>query len=330
MIEATADRLGTLIPPDRQLVLTNHRLVEIIRRLLPQIPPTQVLGEPCKRDTAPCIGLSAALILRQDPEAVMVVMPSDHVIQTDEQFQSALRVAVELVNGSPERLVTFGIPPTYPAEVFGYIERGDRISVPSTTDSDAPTAAYRVRHFREKPKADVAQEYLNSGNFYWNAGIFVWRASTIFERLASFEPEMATRLLAIAASAGTPSFDATFAQEFEAIGGKSIDYAVMEKASDVVVIEAPFQWDDLGGWQALARLRGSDADGNTIDGDVVALRTTNSIIRSEPEHLIAALGVDGLIIVHTQNATLVARRDDEESIRQIVKSLEETGRGEYL
>ncbi|MCU0958529.1 MAG: sugar phosphate nucleotidyltransferase [Pirellulaceae bacterium] len=326
MVQATAKRLGALVPPSRTLVLTNQRLVAPLARQLPELPAAAILGEPCRRDTAPAIGLAAALVQRQDADATLVVMPADHVIQPVAAFQRAISQAAQLVADQPARIVTFGIRPSYPAESFGYIERGEPLR--SSRDGDAP--AFAVTSFREKPAAAVAQSYLAAGRYYWNSGIFVWKARTILAALARFEPLMAAHLGAIAASFGTDRFDATFADEFSAIAGKSIDYAVMERYEPVVVVEAPFDWDDLGSWRALARLHGSDEQGNTRIGPTVAVRTTNSIIRSSNDHLIAAIGVDNLIVVHTPDATLVARQDDEESVREIVQLLHERGWDQYL
>lgn len=327
MIQATVERLGDLVPASRILIVTNERLVDSIRQQLPELPVRAVLGEPCKRDTAPCIGLAAALVRREDPAGTMVVMPADHVIRPDGVFQAAIRRAAQLVEESPERIVTFGIRPTYPAESFGYIERGVPLANAGSGES---AAAFRVRRFREKPNADVAREYVESGNFYWNSGIFVWKAATIDAALARFEPEMHVHLRAIASRLGESDFAEVFEREFEMIRGKSIDYAVMEQYPDVVVVEAPFDWDDVGSWQSLARTRGQDADGNTIVGHHLGFQTTGSIIRSDPGHLVVTLGLKDCIVVHTPDATLVANKHDEESIRQVVQLLKDRGWDGYL
>ena len=339
MLQATCDRLGSFVPPERTLILTNQRLVAAVREQLPQLPAAAVLGEPAKRDTAPCIGLAALLVLREDPEATMLVMPSDHVIRPAEKFQAAVRLAVALVDAAPRRIVTFGIRPTYPAETFGYIERGSPIAeavsgrglaLGETHDSAQAAPAYAVTRFKEKPKADVAQGYVESGKYYWNSGIFLWRAATIVEELRARQPAMVENLQRIAAAAGKNDFDSIFRREFEALKGISIDYAVMEHAKDVAVIEAPFDWDDLGNWQSLSRLRGTDAAGNTIDAKHLGLKTVNSIIYGQPSHLIVTLGVTDLIVVHTSDATLVANRHDEEAVRELVRQLEERGWTEHL
>ncbi len=320
MLQSTVERLAALVPPERVLIVTNARLVAEIQEQLPQLPPHSILGEPCRRDTAPCIGLAALEVVRKDPDGIMAVMPSDHVISPDAKFCQAIERAAALVEQSPQRIVTFGIRPTYPAESFGYIERGEEL---------AP-GAYRVRQFKEKPRAEIAQQYLESGTFYWNSGIFVWRAATIIEALDERQPEMMVHLRKILSTVGTAEYSETFAREFAAIEGISIDYAVMEHASDVAVLEATFAWDDVGSWQSISRLQGTDGDGNTILGRHLGLRTTGTLVRGQGEHLVVTLGVNDLIVVHTPDATLVANKHDEESIRQLVKLIDERGWHEYL
>lgn len=333
MIQDTVARLGDLVPHDRLLIVTNRRLVAPIAEQLPQVPAAAIIGEPCKRDTAPCIGLASALIDRHDPDATMIVLPADHVIQAGDTFRAAIRHAVRLVEQQPARIVTFGIRPSYPAEVFGYIERGERLDGNAASDSAGDSnsaAAFRVKRFREKPSRAVAEEYLASGNFYWNAGIFVWKSAAIMAALKRFEPAMHEHLAAIAAAVGQEKFPAVLDREFAAIQGKSIDYAVMERYEDVAVIEAPFDWDDAGNWQAMARIRGADSDGNTIAGRHLGVRTAGCIVRTSDEHLVVTLGLQDTIVVHTPDATLVANKHDEEAMRQIVGLLKERGWEEYL
>jgi mannose-1-phosphate guanylyltransferase len=332
MLRQTLDRLGELAPNERRLVLTNRRLVKATRDQLPELPAAAIVGEPCKRDTAPCIGLAALLVSRDDPDATMVVMPADHVIRPPVKFQDAIRQAAELVEASPGRIVTFGIKPTYPAEIFGYIQRGELIahSEPGRPRPRPAAPAYRVQKFKEKPDAATAKTYLDSGEYYWNSGIFVWRACTILDALHQRQPEMLGHLEKIAAAWNSPQRDVVFDREFAAIKPISIDYAVMEHATDVAVIEALFDWDDLGGWQSLARLSGTDADGNTIVGKHLGLNTSGTIVRTDGDHLVVTLGLKDCIVVHTPGATLVADKHSEEQIRQVVKRLEELGWNEYL
>jgi mannose-1-phosphate guanylyltransferase len=326
MIQATVDRLRDLVPFENILVVTSERLVPAIQRQLAELRPESILGEPCRRDTAPCIGLAAGWVLQSDPDATMIVMPSDHVIPDVGQFQAAVRFAVSLIDQDPRRLMTFGIRPTYPAEIFGYIERGERLE-PAAPNS---LTTYRVYQFREKPKGPVAQQFFESGRHFWNSGIFVWRAQTILNELQEREPEIYRRVRAISEARGTARFGETFRSEFAAATKKSIDFAVMEHTRDAFVIEAPFEWDDVGSWQALMRLCGTDENGNTVIGRHVGIDTRNSIIRSDGRHVIATIGMRDCLVVHTPDATLVANKRDEEAVRAVVERLQELGWAEYL
>ncbi|XZE53221.1 mannose-1-phosphate guanylyltransferase [Planctomycetaceae bacterium SH139] len=319
MIQSTADRLTGLVPPENQLVVTNQRLVSAIRQQLPELPPEQVVGEPCKRDTAPCIGLAAGLLAARDPDATMLVLPADHIIGTVEQFQQAIKAGERLLAADPRNIITFGIRPSYAAESFGYIQRGDALA------DETEVAAFEVERFREKPDLATAESYLQAGTFYWNSGIFLWRAATILEALAKFEPEMSEHIRKISQAAGQADFETVLADEFAAIEGKSIDYAVMEQYRPVVVIEAPFSWDDVGSWQALARMVPPDEHGNTVQGNHLGIDTTNSIIRTEADHTVVTIGVDDLIVVQTGDATLVAPKSAEERVREVVQRLQASG-----
>lgn len=324
MIQVTADRLQGLCPAENLLIVTNEILVDSIAAQLPDVPRESIIGEPAKRDTAPCIGLAAAWIAARDPDATMVVMPADHVIGPDDVFQDALSQASELVDQDPTRIVTFGIKPSYPAEVFGYIERSE------TQLEGTKYSTFEVNRFREKPDLATANQFVAAGTFYWNSGIFVWKAKTILEALQKYEPEMSAHIRKIAESIGTPGFAKTLQREFTAIKGKSIDFAVMEHYKNVIVIEAPYQWDDLGNWSALPRLKGVDEAGNTIDGNYLGIDTENSIIRTENGHLIVTIGMKDCIVVHTPDATLVADKHNENAIKEIVAELERRNMQQYL
>jgi mannose-1-phosphate guanylyltransferase len=324
MIQATIDRLGDLAALDRTWIITNRSLVQPMLSQLPQLDTKKIIGEPCKRDTAPAIGLAALLLLAEDPDATMALMPADHLIQPADAFQGAMEQAVKLVECNPTTLVTFGIKPAYPAESFGYIERGQQLR------RGGQESVFEVERFREKPAKTVAEEYFATGNFYWNSGIFVWKARTILDALAEHEPAMCDHLEVIQNHIGKPEFAEVFDREFTAIRGKSIDFAVMEHYQPVVVIEAPFTWDDVGSWQAMARAVGSDASGNSAVGKHLAIRSSGCIVHTGDDHLVVTLGANDTIVVHTPDATLVADKRQEEAIREVVKTLEERGWREYL
>ena len=328
MIQATVARVAGWVPPERRWIVTNCAQAAETIRQVPDLPINNVLREPCGRNTAPCIGLAAIRLLAEDPDAVMLVMPADHLIGPPELFQQAVEQAVGIVNRDRDALVLFGIRPVYPSTGFGYIERGAALE-------DGPKDAYQVAAFKEKPDRKRAEEFLAAGTFYWNCGIFVWRADRILTALAEYEPGIYEQLQTLQAALDDgcqdERWETLLAETFPAMKSISIDYAVLERAGDVVVSEAPFEWDDVGSWQALARLLDSDADGNTVDAVHCGIDSRGLIVRStDPEHLIATIGMEDCIIVHTHDATLIARKDDENAVKQLVERIREAGHERYL
>lgn len=313
MLQSTCDRLAAITTAGRTLVVTSMELVQPIVDQLPELPSHNVVGEPSRRDTAPCVGLAAVLVRALDPDAVMLVCPSDHVIEQKAEFAEAIGRAEAVLEEHPGAIVTFGIRPTYPAESFGYIQQGEKL---------AEHDAHSVKRFREKPDAVTAREYFDAGTFLWNSGIFVWRAQTILDALEKHEPEMHARLQTIAASIGTADYEATLQREFQAMVGKSIDYAVLERHDEVIVIAAPFDWDDVGSWQAVSRLHPHDAHGNAAVGTHIGIDSKNCIIHASPGHTIVTIDTQDLIVVQTADATLVAPRSSEERVREVVAELD--------
>ena len=340
MLRETFERLAGLVPPERVLAATSRDLAPAVAAELPELPADSILAEPCKRNTAPCIGLAAFELLRRDPDAVMAVLPADHVISPADGFRRAVALADSLVVQAPQYLITFGIRPSYPAEIFGYIERGplaNQLLPHAQGESAAALPAgeklplvYKVVKFREKPSADVARQFLAAGNYYWNSGIFVWKASTILELLRRHQPALYAHLERIDGAAGKPRYMEVLEREFAAMEAISIDYAVMEHAADALVIEAPFDWDDVGNWQAMARLRGADANGNTVVGRHLGIDTLGTIVRTSEDHLVVTIGLRDCVVVHTPDATLVADKHQEESVRKVVQMLQQRGWTQYL
>ena len=323
MIQQTADRCRGWVDPSRLWVVTNELQAEATRAQLPEVPSDNILMEPAARNTAPCVGLAAIQILEQDPEGIMFVMPADHVIQTNEAFAAAARRACETIEANDSSLVLFGVVPAFPASGYGYIERGDVLS-------NAQPRSYRVNAFREKPHRELAEEYIRDGRFFWNCGIFCWKARTIIELLKRHEPELHAGLMRIADGIQLGLGKESIAKEFPRLKSISIDYAVLERAAEVVVIEAPFQWDDVGSWLALPRLNGCDDDRNTIDGPFCGIDTQGCIVRTAEDHLIATLGLRNVIIVHTEDVTLVADVNQSERIKEILTKLESENHRQYL
>lgn len=312
LIQQSFDRCQPWIPAERTWVVTGKHLADLTRQHLPGVPDSQILQEPAARNTAPCLGLAALCLLALDPDATMLVMPADHVIDDVAAFRDDVQKAVSLVDNNPERLVLFGVPPTYPATGFGYIERSESIG----------QGAFEVKAFREKPDRDTAEHYLRSGTFFWNCGIFVWKAKRILEALAQHEPEMVARLETLRPHIGMPSWGDALNEIFPTLKSISIDYAVLEREQKIAVFEARFPWDDVGGWEAVARLVSADANGNSVVGPVLTVDSRNCIVRSGDNHVVALLGMENCIVVQTPDATLVARRGDDEAIRQIIQALQ--------
>ena len=331
MLQLAVDRLSGLVEPQSIYVITNAELAAQARDQLPDVPAAGIIGEPVGRDTAACIGLGALLIRKQDPDGVMVVVTADHLIRAADAFRRDLEVAVEAA-GEPGVMVTFGVKPTEPATVYGYIERGDLVLERDGLAGSGPIPVYNVDQFREKPSRDVAQQYLDSGRFYWNSGMFVWSAQTILDALASATPTLHSALTAIEPALGTPEQDEAIAGAYADLGKISIDFAVMERATNVRVVEASFDWDDVGSWLAMERLLEQDEAGNTVLAQHLGIDTSNCVLSAEPGHLLATIGVDDLVVVHTPDATLVCAKDRVDEIKQIVQTLEqgENGLDQYL
>lgn len=323
LLQQTAARIAPLVPAQRTLVVTGADHAAAVGEQLSHLAADAIVAEPCRRDTAPCIGLAATIVLARDPGATMVVLPADHVIEPADQFRRAAEVATRLVEQDATRLITFGVKPDRPATGYGYIQRGARVG------GEEP-AVFRVQAFREKPALELAEQYVASGDYYWNSGIFVWAARTIVDELRASRPSMHAALERIGAAWHGSNRGSVLAREYEAIERVSIDYAVMERATNVLVVEAPFRWDDVGSWGAVRRLHGTDADGNTVLGGHCGIGTRSSIVISEPGHLVATLGVDNLVIVHAGNATLVADRRQEESVKRLVELIQRQGLGTYV
>jgi mannose-1-phosphate guanylyltransferase len=324
LLQQAMDRVEGLLPAANTWVITGRAYQEETARQLPQLPRDHVVGEPFGRDTAACIGLGAALIARRDPSAVMLVTPADHVIEPVREFERAARVAAQTAEEHPSALVTFGIPPTFPSTGYGYIHRG------AEAGQRQGVSVYRVQRFEEKPPADRAERFVASGEYYWNSGIFVWRAATVLEELRRQQPKLHDAVRHIADAWDTPRRDDVLRREFDAMPKLSIDYAVMEHAREVLMVKAPYRWDDVGSWLALERMNPQDADHNTVLATHCGLNTKKCIIVGETGRLITTIGVEDLVIVQDGDATLIADRRDEGTVKQLVELLKKKGLDKYL
>lgn len=325
MLQLTAARLIDELPPQRIMVITNVKQAEESRKQLAMLDGIRIIAEPEGRDTAACIGLAALMVSRDDANAVMAVLPADHVVKPDESFMAALREA-ERIAVDERALVTIGIKPERPSTQFGYIKRGDPLN--NRIKRNMP--AFRVESFREKPDRETAESFFKSGEFYWNSGTFIWSASDILAEIERCMPKLYEGLEKIKNALGSPDEDRVIAEVYPTLEKISIDYGVMEQARKVVVLEADYEWDDVGSWEAIARHYPSDDCGNTTIGRVLLDDTKDCIVVSDKEHLIAAMGINGVVIIHSPDATLVCRREMAGEVKKLVEKIKENGMGEYL
>jgi mannose-1-phosphate guanylyltransferase len=323
LIQATVDRLTAVIAPERLWVMTNEYLRDAIVRQLPEIPARQVLAEPVQRNTAPAIGLAAHILHSIDPEAVMGVFPSDHAIGKPAAYRAVVKSAFR--GAAAGALMVVGIQPRWPETGYGYIEfpRG------SKAGSSDPVP---VRRFHEKPLLPKARRYLAAGHFFWNSGMFFWRADTLLDQLRQHLPKTAT-VLASLPRLGARDFARKLADAFGLCENISIDYAVLEKAAAAKQVSGipagDFGWSDVGSWNAVFELLPRDADGNAAGLDSLCLEAHDNFVDARGK-LVALLGVDGLIVVDTADALLVASRARAQQVGDVVKALERRKREDLL
>lgn len=320
LIQQTVDRLRPVLPPERIWILTNHHLRAEIVKQLPEVPKRQILAEPVQRNTAPAIGLAAHILQSLDPDAVMGVFPADHVIAKPREYVRLLRPAFQ--SAAQGNIVVLGIQPRWPETGYGYIE------FPEGVQSGA-RGVQPVVSFREKPDAPTAEGFLAAGNFYWNAGMFFWKTSVLLDSLRRFLPKTA-QLLASLPPFTSRKFSESLAAVFPKCDNISIDYAVLERASNVTGIPAgDIGWNDVGSWNAVYELHKRDAQGNALRSSSIVEASTGNYIDA-PGKLVALLGVKDLIVVDTPDALLIADRSRAQEVGELVKRLEKAGREDLL
>lgn len=322
MIAQTVARLDGLIPRERVLVLTNAETVAPTRQLLPELPPENVVGEPVGRDTAPAVTLAAALVRARDPNAAFAILPADHVISDEPRFRATLE-AVFRAAMRDDALFVIGIPPTAPSPAFGYIEAG----APRFELDSHPFFA--VRRFVEKPDVETARRYLAEGHYFWNAGMFVWSLASLQRALERHAPPFAALARRLAEAVGRSDFDDAVRSAYAGVEKISIDYALMEKADNILMTPADFAWDDVGSWTALRNHFAADAEGNVVIGDGVTLDAEGNTVVSSGR-LTALLGVRDLVVVQAEGVTLICHRDRAEHVKRLVQQLQAQGRHEAL
>ena len=317
MIQKTVKRLRPLVDAEDIYIVTNAAYTDLVAEQLPDVPKENILAEPCARNTAPCIAFAAAVIGKKCEDAVMLVLPSDHLIGYEDIYLRTLKKAVKVCEEG-QNLVTIGITPTYAETGYGYINFGKESG-----------DAYEVERFVEKPDLPTAKKYLASGKYLWNSGMFVWKVSSIMANLRKLMPDVYEGALRIADSYGTDKYTETLVKEYTAFTSESIDFGIMEKASDIYTIPGSFGWDDVGSWLAVERINETDDNKNYIDGDVISIDSERTTICGG-KRLIAAVGVEDLIIVDTDDAVLVCSKNNTQDVKKVIAQLKEHGRNELV
>ncbi len=325
MLCQTVDRLAGLVPPENVFVITNREQRPGVLAACPDLEPANVIGEPVGRDTAAAVGLAAILVKSSDDAgSAFAILPADAAIHDTKGFQKTLATAFEVAENG-EYLVTVGIKPNNPATGYGYIQKGERLR-PAGVD-----AIFEVKRFVEKPDLPTAEKYLQSGEYFWNAGMFVWRTDVIGNALSVYTPELWKALDKIEDGIGDgENLDSLLAEHYPNLDKISIDYAVMEKADNVLTVEANFDWDDVGEWPAIARHQSSDPKGNVLQGKGMIRDGSGNIVVNEKGHFTAIIGVDDLIVVQTGDATLICPKSKAQEIKKLVKEIEKNSDLEHL
>jgi mannose-1-phosphate guanylyltransferase len=329
LLEIAIVRLDGLVDTQRQLICTGEKFREPIRTAMPAVSNDRILGEPEGRDTLAAVGLTAAVVSKQDREAVIAVLTADHLIEPVALFQQRLDVGFRLAESETPTLVTFGIEPTHAATGYGYVKMGPAI--------DGFADAHAVERFVEKPDAETAQQYLDSGTYAWNSGMFVWRAATLLDCIRRYQPQVHAGLMRIADAWGTERQQEVLNEVFPTFDKISVDFAVMEPASSdeqvaVATVPMPVRWLDVGGWLAYGETIEADDAGNRCDTQKSLMLDSheNLVVSTDPDHLVATIGVENLVVVHSADATLICSREHTEQIKRLHGAIGERFGAEYL
>lgn len=339
LLQRSFDRVSGMVPSDRIFVLTSEWFIPLVREQLPEIPMEHVLGEPARRDTAAAIAWVSLLCRERFGNPTMAILTADHVIETQEGFQRTLRCAARAASENPKALYTFGIPPTYPATGFGYLERGDPLP------SNEGVSQFYLKQFHEKPNLATAEAYVASRHYFWNSGMFVWTTDAILQELERQLPEHVDRLKPLARTfpgfcanvqpphtgsmrrengndANTQAWHDAFRLAFSGLHPISIDFGVMEHARDVRCIVADFSWDDVGGWLALDKYLSHDSNLNAHRGRIQTEEAAQNLVFCADEtEFVSLIGIENVIVVRAGKTTLVAHKERAESIKQLVAKL---------
>lgn len=321
LVQEMTDRLARIVGDDNVYIVTNSHHARVMERFMPDMTG-HIIVDPYRRDTAACIGLAAIYLSKIDPDAVMGVFPADHFIGRNDEFGRILGIAEDLAREG--HVVTIGIKPTGPETGYGYIEMNDPFCARNERD------VYRVRRFVEKPDRETAEQYLQAGNYLWNSGMFVWSIPNILSLFEKYLPETYARLMTIRDAIGTPLELEVVDREYEQMARISVDYGIMEQLKDILVIPGDFDWNDIGSWTTVCEISEKDADGNAITASHLGLDTKNCLIMGNGTRVVATIGIEDLIVVDTEDALLICRKDRTQDVKKIVDRLKESNMDTYL
>ena len=322
LLQSTIKRFSSFSSEERIFIVSGKDQSNVLEEQTPMLPKKNLIYEPVGKNTLPCIGLAAMVAEKENPEGIMVVSPSDHLVENVGLFKDTVLTAVKIAS-EREGIVTLGISPSYPATGYGYIKAADEIK------AENEIRQFKVDRFVEKPDKDTATAYLNNGGYYWNSGLFIFKISVFLKAVEEFAPELYADLKKIQSELGKPSYDQTLDTIYRAINGISVDYGIMEHAKNIYLVEGNFDWNDLGSWESVYQVSPKDKDGNVKSGEGIFVDSKNSYIKTD-NGLVALVGLDDVIVVQDGNTTLVCKRDKAEDVKKIVEQLRGKNKNEFL
>lgn len=322
LIQETVRRFSQFMPEGNIFIVSAKAQKEVLEEQVSNLPKGNLIYEPMGKNTLPAIGLAALFIAEKDPEGIMIVSPSDHLIQNDPLFIQTIESAA-LIAEKTNGIVTIGITPKYPATGYGYVQTAEEVSLGQSVKS------FSVKQFVEKPNLKVASDYLKQGGFFWNSGIFVFKVSVFLESVKNFSPALYADLMRIKAYMGTDQFETALDEIYRQVTSISIDYGILEKANNVFLVQGDFIWNDLGSWEEVYKYDQKDENQNAKRGEVILLDTKNSYVYA-PDSLVAVVGMEDVIVVQEGNTILVCKRDRAEEIKQVVGEITKRKLDQYL
>lgn len=322
LLQSTIKRFETFTDAENIYIVSNKQQAEVLEEQTPQLPKENLIYEPVGKNTLPCIGLAAMFAEKENPDGIMVVAPSDHLIKDENLFRDTVLSAAKIAE-EKDGIVTIGITPTYPATGYGYVQTAEDIT------GNEKISQFKVERFVEKPDEATASKYLKEGGFYWNSGLFIFKVSVFLDAVKKFAPELYADLRKIQSDMGNPSFEQTLDTIYRAVQSISVDYGIMEHAKNIYLVEGNFDWNDLGSWESVYQVDEKDEKGNAVNGEAILQDAENSYVYSD-KGLVAVVGLDDVVVVQHGNTTLVCKRDKTEEVKKIVEKLKAENKDQYL